>query len=36
MLDKNDRYFFLTSIIVPVILWWVFFGRAKYSLKGQR
>jgi hypothetical protein len=36
MLDKHDRYFFLASVLVPVLLWWFFYGREKYSLKGQR
>lgn len=35
-MDKNDKYFLLATIIVPLVLWWMFFGHDKYSLKGQR
>lgn len=36
MLDRNDRFFMLSTIIIPLILWWLFYGRNKYSLKGQK
>lgn len=36
MFDRKDRYFLLTTVVVPLILWWMFFGKDKYSLKGQR
>lgn len=36
MFDKHDRFFLLSTVLLPLILWWVFYGRSKYSLKGQR
>jgi hypothetical protein len=36
MLDRNDRFFMLSTIIIPLILWWLFYGKNKYSLKGQK
>lgn len=35
-LDNSDKQFFIASILVPLIIWWVFTGRKKYSAKGMR
>ncbi len=35
MLDQHHRQFMIASIAIPLILWWFFTGRKKYSLKGQ-
>lgn len=34
-LDNSDKQFFLASILVPLIIWWIFTGRRKYSTKGM-
>lgn len=34
-LDKSDRQWLVASIIVPIVLWWLFTGRKKYSTKGM-
>ena len=36
LLDSNDRYWLLATVIAPLLLWWFFIGSKKYSLKGQR
>ena len=33
-LDKDDRMWFLLSILVPLFAWWYFQGRKKYNVKG--
>lgn len=35
-LDSDDKKFFIASVLVPLILWWVFTGRKKYGMKGMR
>jgi hypothetical protein len=35
-LDNQDKQFFIASIAIPILLWWVFTGRKKYSAKGMR
>lgn len=30
-MDKSDRYFLASSVIVPLIVWWLFIGRTKYG-----
>lgn len=35
MLDTNDRYYFLATILVPLVLWWIYIGRRKYGVKGM-
>lgn len=33
-IEKNDRAFMLGTIVVPIVVWWYYFGRDKYSTKG--
>jgi hypothetical protein len=35
-LDRNDKQFFVGAIIAPLIVWWLFVGRQKYSTKGMK
>jgi len=35
-LDRDDKAFFVGSIVGPIIIWWLFYGRRKYSAKGMR
>ena len=35
-MDPDDKRFFILSILVPAIAWWVVVGRKKYSAKGQK
>jgi len=35
-MQDNDKYFFIGSILVPIITWWIFFGRKRYSVKGMK
>lgn len=32
-LTQNDKFFLLTTAIVPVVLWWVLLGRKRYKGK---
>lgn len=34
-LDAHDKQFFIATILVPIVLWWIFTGRRKYSVKGM-
>jgi hypothetical protein len=34
-LDNDDARFFI-SMLVGLLLWWVFIGRKRYSTKGMR
>ncbi len=34
--DARDKQFFIATILTPILLWWVFTGRRKYSAKGMR
>lgn len=34
-LDAQDKQFFIATILVPLVLWWIFTGRRKYSVKGM-
>ncbi len=36
MLDKSDKAFFVGSIVVPLVIWWYFYGRQKYGMKGMK
>jgi hypothetical protein len=35
-LDYDDKAFFVGSILGPLLIWWVFYGRKKYGTKGMR
>lgn len=35
-LDNQDKQFILASIVAPLVIWWFFTGRKKYSTKGMR
>jgi hypothetical protein len=34
VLDKHDRYT-VASIAAGFVVWWIFFGKAKYWTKGM-
>ena len=34
-MDESDRYFFLASVITPLLVWYCYKGR-KYSLRGMK
>lgn len=34
-LDKGDRYA-ITSTVAVIIVWWVYKGRNRYSMKGMK
>ncbi len=35
-IEKQDRYMLISSIFVPLALWWAYIGRHKYGMKGLR
>ncbi len=35
-IDRSDKQFFVASILVPLVIWWVFTGRRKYAAKGMK
>lgn len=35
-LDAEDKRYFITALIVPFIIWWIFTGRKKFGTKGMR
>jgi hypothetical protein len=35
-MDKGDKQFLVGTIIAPIIVWWYFNGRKKYSVKGMK
>lgn len=35
-MDKSDKQFFAASIVAPLLVWWYFNGRKKYSVKGMK
>lgn len=35
-LDTPDRAFFVGTVITPIVVWWLFYGRKKYGMKGMR
>jgi hypothetical protein len=34
-MDSGDKQFLVGTLIAPVIVWWLFQGRKKYSVKGM-
>lgn len=34
-MEKKDRYVFLSALL-PIIFWWIYFGRHKYGMKGMK
>jgi hypothetical protein len=34
--DKDDSMFLILSVVVPLILWWFYTGKRKYSAKGMK
>jgi hypothetical protein len=34
-IDDSDKYFFIASVFTPILVWWIFIGRKKYSVKGM-
>lgn len=35
-LDKDDKAFMVGTILAPIIVWWLFYGRRKYGTKGMK
>jgi hypothetical protein len=35
-LDYDDKAFIAGSILGPLFIWWLFYGRKKYGMKGMR
>lgn len=35
-LDRSDRYMIVSSVVAPILVWWFYTGRHKYSSKGMR
>jgi len=35
-MDSSDKQFFIAGILAPVVAWWIFRGRKKYSVKGMK
>lgn len=35
-IQDGDKYFFLGSIVFPIIAWWFFVGSKRYSSKGMK
>lgn len=35
-LDRDDKAFFVGSLLAPIIVWWFFYGRKKYAMKGMK
>lgn len=36
-MDKDDKAFFIGTILAPLIVWWCFYGRKKFGfIKGMR
>lgn len=36
MLDYDDKAFIVGSIVGPLIVWWLFYGKKKYGMKGMK
>jgi hypothetical protein len=34
-LQPEDKKFFVASIVIPIVLWWIFTGSKRYSAKGM-
>ena len=35
-IDTDDKAFLVGSVIAPIIVWWMFFGRKKYGVGGMK
>lgn len=35
-MQSDDKKFFIASIAIPLIVWWVFTGSKRYSVKGMK
>lgn len=35
-MDRDDKSFFVGTVIAPIIVWWIFYGRKRYSAKGMK
>jgi hypothetical protein len=35
-MDDSDKKFFVASIVVPIIIWWIMTGRKRYGVKGMK
>lgn len=35
-IDYDDKAWLVGSIVVPILVWWIFYGRKKYSAKGMK
>lgn len=34
-IDSKDKQYLIVAVVTPLIVWWVFTGRKKYSAKGM-
>jgi len=35
-MDTSDKQFFVAGILAPILAWWFFHGRKKYSTGGMK
>jgi hypothetical protein len=35
-IESSDKQFFVVAVIAPIVAWWFFIGRKKYSVKGMK
>lgn len=35
-LAKEDKAFFAGTVIAPIVVWWLFYGRKRYAMKGMK
>jgi len=35
-IQDGDKQFLFASIVAPLVLWWIFTGRKRYSVKGMK
>lgn len=35
-LEREDQYMFLSSVLAPIVVWWLLIGRKRYSTKGMK
>ena len=35
-MDRSDKYLLISSVFAPLLFWWIYVGRHKYSTKGMR
>jgi len=35
-MDASDKHLLIGSVLAPLVFWWLFIGRKKYSTKGMK